>query len=456
MPTQHELQRRPRTEIPKRLQTTPSIDVFTAPRIRRRTPTRERRLKEKETSREYLGVGERQRRVVLAGIRPNDELSDFAYSTTYSEKLTLDVYADKFVGVEDPKKRKKKIKNNQGAAYQSIQSFIGKLEKIDTLSPKVAERIKNIVEEIRASNPYYADLTVEQIISMLQRKRSPLGVGNREKDITLFLPDRIEDFHILSGGELTAYLLMLSNDEGTEFRYQNAQTALTNFYTDYKEEISNLSAGRKRSLRIHYAQNADADLNDFIKDLEGYEDLVDQDKKPPLNLRRFMFWMSQQPVYEGFSPDDIIEVLRRKISFSEIRDAHIKEHYPKSQQRMFFAYYEHRRGPNEIRLSGSEKYLLARLIYSVGNSSQEQSFGIHVLEDDKEVLTEVISSQVAKDVNIGLSKEDQLRQQLRARLAAFFQDPEGFMQKIVDEETRYMLSIIRNGHAKRLLGILAA
>lgn len=397
---------------------------------------------------------ERRRMVVLALMEPSPEdLSKFKYTGTSDEQFIETVYSDRLINSRG-EKTKTEIRNNKGAAYQAVQSFIDNLQNLGTKDQGVVDRAIDLVIEIRKSNYMYAKLSAEEIIEMLQRKRTPLGVKIEEtEEVKINLPIKLENFHGFSKQELAVYLLMLVNKDGTNYKYPDAKTALSRFYKDYALEIRTLTPGRKRDFKKYSPEGVDAQVEKFISLLSDYERLIDEDIQPPFEIRKFMLWASEQELYEKYNVDDLIGVITRKVPFADIIDLHLQEALTPAEQQVFLSQSESLQNRDIISFSSNEKYFLAQLLSSLGHREQGLSFGINFLEDDKTMLAETIGQMVDKDLKIGMTG-GKVGIKMAEKLKDFFKDPKAFVQEIRDPQAKALLHIIIHAKAPRLLRLI--
>ncbi|MBI3984537.1 MAG: hypothetical protein HY344_01150 [Candidatus Levybacteria bacterium] len=112
--------------------------------------------------------GSRQRLVVLALVRLNEDQTGFEFRGYTDKRFVMEAYQDKVKDAEG-KTLDKKVESNRGNAFLTRNSFIKTLESLDGQQPAVKRRTLAVIGEIRNMYPSYKDLTIPQIIGILDR-----------------------------------------------------------------------------------------------------------------------------------------------------------------------------------------------------------------------------------------------------------------------------------------------
>jgi len=119
----------------------------------------------------HLSLEEAERQLVLAGIKPNVDVSGFHYASVANENLIKDVFVGELAELEGTA-RLKMIRKLQNRIYRLLRKFIWDLQ--DPVEKRTTPKLTaSIAADARASHPLYSGISDDQLIDLLERKLNP-------------------------------------------------------------------------------------------------------------------------------------------------------------------------------------------------------------------------------------------------------------------------------------------
>lgn len=474
----------PTEDLPEQLGITELKDRVKKPELTNSNPTE---------SKKNLPLGDRRRMVILGLMRLNATQTGPEFYGYSDLRLIEDVYGEKILDSKG-NKSPAKIRNLRGATFQARNAFIDVLENPERQTQEVKTRTKALLEEIKKLYPYYRDLTIPQIVGLLKRtidfsevikpvtipveevlpdgfvvrkrtylpsieaKPQPVSNNGRLPERSHFPPKRRKPrkmlqestklseevfprfpktLHTMTQEEIVAYSLMLVKDDGRNFRYPNAIAAVLNIYDDPIAGVHKLSKRSRASIKIPSAEEADAILATFISKLREYDldEEVDYDGKYKTSniVHNFVNWADKQPLYEGSTIENLIEVLSRHISFGAVLDLYSKRRYVLSLKPTGGSLEA---VTKEHKLSLEGKYLIANVLWDM-SPSRLASFGISISEESEITISTVIDAFEAQH-----HKDNSLIEAIGPAvnmLRELFKDREALVKRVRDPETKRIL-----------------
>lgn len=438
-----------------------------------------------EAPRKNLPLGERQRLVMLnlMKIEIDEELGTpkLKYSGVNERAFIEDTYPDRLVNSRGEQTRRK-IKNNAGAAYQAREKFISTLENGGEESDPKILRARNLMEEIKDSHYLLENLSDELIFALLRREIGLLEAFRARRDMLLANFNPLEDPTLLgarrivqaptpeqitrrqndkekelsraiseipipelpgmdtmSRENIVRYFLMLPDPSGDHFFYPDLHTLIENIGVDLSEnyELFNIPKRSARNasgkFKGYTPDQAAADLDGFIRDLLAFD--PDGFEAVSEDINKFMSWVEFQSIYAGSLPEDLVNILKREISYRDIAIGYLGIESMRQREGTVFDEEEIRIGPREI-------FALIE-VFERMTQTQLTELGISIDPEGWEILDEMQQNALATDPRL---QESLLKSTgpLMVNLRLFFEDPNKYLAGIKDPNLSTLLYPLKN------------